>query len=506
MRRFIPGAQSISRRAGFGVVIAAIAARSFAGFYWEDVYFDADQAITGLMAKHIAEGRAFPVLQYGLPYALVLEAWLAAPLMAVSDTSISLLRLVPFVLNVASAMLLYGILTGGVVALTPGAALLATAPLALPGVGTANELAAAIGVNIETLFFTLVIWLLRRRPIALGVVAAIAIKNREFALYAVAALLFLDLLRDRSLALWRPRVAGAIAFAFTWSLIAIAHHYSSPFGPGTNLAMVGSIDDHVGVATNAMCIDVTEIPGDIRMLVTELLPFQYGVRSVRWPTAGHPGVAPPDASWLWLPLVGVLMFGIGRGLARARRLGPSALTWLGVYLVLVGLQAVIVYGVTRCGNASFLTLRYTLLSVFVATGAIVLALERESAAAVRALVIGVCTVWIGVCALGHATIAGGFLASPPAGRYRELATYLDEHDIRFIRTDYWTGYHVAFLTGERVRPLTEFDRVQDYMLAVRAHPDQAFEVRRAAITGCDNVVMVAGFFLCPPSGYTVSNR
>jgi hypothetical protein len=37
--------------------------------------------------------------------------------------------------------------------------------------------------------------------------------------------------------------------------------------------------------------------------------------------------------------------------------------------------------------------------------------------------------------------------------------YLDVHKIQSIRTDYWTGYHVAFLTGERVRPLTEFARV-----------------------------------------------
>ena len=34
------------------------------------VRFDADQAIVGLMAKHISEGRAFPVFFYGQSYLL----------------------------------------------------------------------------------------------------------------------------------------------------------------------------------------------------------------------------------------------------------------------------------------------------------------------------------------------------------------------------------------------------------------------------------------------------
>ncbi|MBA3270716.1 MAG: hypothetical protein H0T71_09390, partial [Acidobacteria bacterium] len=412
MRRVIPGAQFISRRVGLAVVIAVVLARSFTLLYWSDVYFDADQAVTGLMAKHIAEGRAFPVFQYGAQYVLVLEAWLAAPLMAISDASPALLKSVPVVLNVASATLLYAILTTGVVALSPVLALLATAPVALPAVSAANDLSSALGMNIEPLFFTLVIWLLRERPIALGVIAAIAIKNREFALYAVAALVFLDVLRDRSAALWRPRMAGLIAFALTWSLVAVVNQYSSPMGPGTNMAMFGDFGDNVAVATSALCIEPAKIPGDMWILATELLPLQYGVRSVGWRLAPHPGAQPPDASWLWLPLVAVLVFGVARGLMRAWRFGPSTLTWLGLYLVMVGLQAVIVYGTSRCGNASFYTMRYTLLSVLVAAGAIILALERESVFSVRAIVVGVCTFWIGVCVLGHLAVIRGFLASP----------------------------------------------------------------------------------------------
>ena len=469
MTRLLPPGRHLSRRLGFAIVVALVLARSAAGLYWSDVHFDADQAVTGLMAKHVAEGRAFPVYQYGAQYVLVLEAWLAAPLTAIDDSSPALIRAVPVAFNVAAAVLLYGILSRSA-GLSPAYALLATAPVAWPGVSTTHDLTAAIGMNIEPLFFALVFWLLRARPIALGVTAAIAVKNREFAVYALAALLLVDLLRDRSGQLWRPRVAAAVAFASIWALVGVLNQFSSPFGPGTNLAMMGAAGDNVAVAASAMCVAPAEIPGDLARLAADLLPFQYGVRSAGWARAGHPGSQPPDASWLWWPLVAVLVFGAGRGLARAWRLGPSPATWVGLYLVLTGVQAVLVYGVTRCGHASVFTLRYTLLSLLIASGAIALGVEREPSRGVRALIAAVCLVWFSVCALGHVAVIRGFLASPPSSSYRQLAAYLEREGIRYIRTDYWTGYHVAFLTGERVRPLTDFDRIQEYSLAVTSTP------------------------------------
>ena len=89
----------ISRPVGLALVVAAVLARSAMPLYWGDVHFNADHATTGLMAKHIAEGRAFPVMQYGAQYVLVLEAWLTAPLTLVADNSPSLLAVVPVVFN-----------------------------------------------------------------------------------------------------------------------------------------------------------------------------------------------------------------------------------------------------------------------------------------------------------------------------------------------------------------------------------------------------------------------
>ena len=61
------------------VLAALVLARSAVFVFAAGSQFDADQAVTGLMAKHLAELRAFPVFWYGQTYMLGVEAWLAPP-------------------------------------------------------------------------------------------------------------------------------------------------------------------------------------------------------------------------------------------------------------------------------------------------------------------------------------------------------------------------------------------------------------------------------------------
>src|SRR5918992_4738898 len=80
--------------------------RSIVFVFWEQSQFDADQAIVGLMAKHLAELRAFPLFYYGQTYMLGVEAWLAAPLFAVAGVSATALKLPLLAMNVVIAVLL----------------------------------------------------------------------------------------------------------------------------------------------------------------------------------------------------------------------------------------------------------------------------------------------------------------------------------------------------------------------------------------------------------------
>src|SRR6202521_4717934 len=56
---------------------------------------DGDEAVVGLMARHIAFLGERPVFYYGQPYLGSLEAFSAAPLFRLFDSSTLLLKLVP---------------------------------------------------------------------------------------------------------------------------------------------------------------------------------------------------------------------------------------------------------------------------------------------------------------------------------------------------------------------------------------------------------------------------
>ena len=57
-----------SRTFVYAAVAALVLARSLVFVLWEESYFDSNQAVIGLMAKHLIEGRAFPLFMYGQNY------------------------------------------------------------------------------------------------------------------------------------------------------------------------------------------------------------------------------------------------------------------------------------------------------------------------------------------------------------------------------------------------------------------------------------------------------
>jgi hypothetical protein len=61
------GAISVRREllSALGVAWALVFARSAVYLFYPQSFFDSDQAIIGLMAKHLIEGRAFPLFYYG---------------------------------------------------------------------------------------------------------------------------------------------------------------------------------------------------------------------------------------------------------------------------------------------------------------------------------------------------------------------------------------------------------------------------------------------------------
>src|SRR5262245_9052612 len=88
------------------IVALVILARSAIFVFWEQAHFDSDQAIVGLMAKHLSEGRAFPLFMYGSNYVLAIEAWMAAAVFLVAGVSVAALKIPLLAINIVVGLLL----------------------------------------------------------------------------------------------------------------------------------------------------------------------------------------------------------------------------------------------------------------------------------------------------------------------------------------------------------------------------------------------------------------
>ncbi|HEX4355336.1 MAG TPA: hypothetical protein VHZ95_20560, partial [Polyangiales bacterium] len=118
-------------------LIALVCIRSFVFVRFQQAHFDSDQAMFGLMAKDLAEGRALPVFMYGQHYLFAVSVWLSAPLYLVFGASVLTLKLPTLLMNVAVVIMLWSGLRreSGMNALGCALAIL---PFAMPGVVTSS--------------------------------------------------------------------------------------------------------------------------------------------------------------------------------------------------------------------------------------------------------------------------------------------------------------------------------------------------------------------------------
>lgn len=501
----------MSPRLTFRLVLVLLAGlvvfRAFPFVWWPSTHFDSDQAIVGLMAKHISEGRAFPLYFYGQHYMLAVEAYLAAPVMAVMGATVTALKLPLVAINIAAVVLLAraAVRDAG---LTPLAAAVAVLPLALPASPIAARVTEANGGNVEPWLYVALMWLLRRQPWALGVVIGISTLHREFAMYGVAALLILEAfevllaparVEQLSNAARRWTMAGLAAVAVV-SVASIAHPYASAMGPGTSgddARLLAIAADPVG---GRLCFDPSLWPERAHLLWTDHLPRivggtpaalrEYGVLTGVF--AGRTGVG------VWV--LAITLFGLASGVRLlwpvrpARRPQESAVSpRLGFYLVLVGLISTAVYGFATCSDIRVATMRYNLLGVFVPVGALVLAFQAWRAPLVRAGLSAAVVLWCTFNALDVAALTREYMRQPLVDDRRVVTEALEARGVTTAWAAFRDAYHISFMTKERVRV-----SANDY-IRIRAYADEAAATGAPTLTErtCENGVPVAGMRLCP---------
>ena len=489
------------------LAVALVLVRSIVFLTWEQAAFDSDQAVFGLMAKHLAEGRAFPMFIYGDRYLLAVEAWLAAPLFALFGPSVALLKMPVLLVNVATAALLVWILhrDGG---LRPRLALVAALFFVFAPPGMSGALLETGGGNPEPFLYVLLLWILRDRPLAFGLMFAFGFIHREFTVYGVTAIVATALLADRRVnhARLRAVAIAGVGYFLVAQLVRTAYVFSTPFGPGTAVATAFAGGESLAAVGGRFCFAPESIAPGLAGLFGHYLGIPFGAVNVR--LADHsvrstlttivPGVPP-----FW-PLLGSIfvaaLLRVGWLSARDRRPVWRGHGAVALFLLLVGLQAGIGYAIARCGSLEITTIRYALLMLYVGIGVVALYFIYETRPLLKRGMVGVMLIWTAVTFASHLQLMREYLYREPRAPHRDLATYLVNERIQYARSDYWTAYATTFFANERsVLASTNTVRIHQYQRDVDAHRDVAVTVQREPCPAGTGAEAVPGaYWICPP--------
>jgi hypothetical protein len=477
-----------------------IGLRSWFFLAWEESYFDSDQAIVGLMAKHLVEGRAFPLFFYGQEYMLAVEAWVVAPFVAVLGPSVLAVRTALVILNLGIALLLVRLLMmearlGGF------AALLAASPFVIAPVVTAAHLEEAQGGNIEPFLWVLVLWLLRRRALLFGICLCVAFLNREFSLYAAPALMLVQIMEQKRItrAIAQQWAIAAFAFLVTFNAIALLKPFADLWGPGTAGIRADGADT-MSALSQQLRLPLLEGPARIVAFVRDDVPLLLGVQAFVPSLVSINTDVRVGWSALRLPLLLVVIVVTAiliHDRARDQDLHRDAWAFP-AYLTLIGAIAAVAYPLAS--RPTFHTLRYGLLVLMLPIGAAAFALQPWRPRVAR-VAIATCLVVLSVAAVvDHFRVVAHAYRVAPAHPLRDLTGALEAQASRRIySSDYWRAYSVTFLSGERIKVATshrtrilEYERLAEQAAAAGT---PGILVSREPCPG----PQVAGWYLCAAS-------
>lgn len=500
----------VSRRAELGwclgVVALLVAARGVL-FMQPGVRFDADQAVVGLMAKHISEGRAFPIYFYGQSYLLAIEAYLAAPVMWLLGPTEVALKIPVVGMNVLAAGLVVWHAHRDL-GVRPLLALVAATPLVIPPIVPGTRLMEAMGGNAEPLLYTMLLWHFRARVWPFAITAAVAMAHRELTAYALLPLFLLDGLSGAlgARAAWTRWGLSAVLFLVLVASLRAAVPYSPMFGPGSRPHPGEFSFTSAEAVRMQVCLTPERWPSRFRLLTQEHLPLMFGglpgpLSEIGVSTGtgqGNPGLAP------WV--LGLTVAGLARSLLIALRRPASAAAVaatmapraippgaLPCYLLSVGVISIATYWLATCAQISVDSLRYDLLALLVPVGALLAGL-RAPGRAWRAGLVTATVLWIALSADDYRALSGEVRSGRWPDHRGEVMRVLLDRKLGVLWGEFRLAYVVSFRSGERIKiAATNFQRIDEY--ARLAAAAKAPFLRQTPCAGAEE--LVPGYNLCP---------
>lgn len=408
---------------------------------------DSDEAIVGLMARHMLKGD-WPVFFWGQPYGGPHEAFLAAGVFAVAGSSVLALKLVPATLSAVAAVLTWriGRRTVGEPAAAIGASLMWVWPMSfvwwsIKAVGFYQVgFVAGLGVVL------LALRLKERGSVAdvalLGLLAGTGWWATAQSAYLIApAVVWLVVSRPRVLRLAPVAVVTALVAAGPW----IVHNLQTGW---------------VGLHAPAIAAPDNGYVDHLRIFFTGGLPRALGLRLTdpRW-------LPPIGGQVVYVALLALFVYAAVRSRGNARLLVVIAVA----YPFLFALSP-FSWFVDHPRYLLFLSL---VPALFIGRGLAKLPAAATVAAFGTALAL---TVWALVVTNRENIVI------PPAPEIRSphevtaVVDYLRDQEIGAAWATYWLAYRITFESAEDVivTPYSGAVRNAEYAAYVREYPDPAY--------------------------------
>ncbi len=457
------------------VLLAALALRLYllAGPQTE---LEGDEAIVGLMARHILQGER-PVFYYMQPYMGSLEAYMAAGMFALLGSSTFALKLVPLIAALLFTALIFatGYRLGGL-----ASAVLSGLLVAIPPAFLALWSLKARGGYIEIMVFGQLMILLTMRIAKrgtvllweaglLGLLAGLALwTNPLIGVYMLPIAIYLLLaLRKKVVGVWLvPAAAGVFVGAYPLLEYNLTHRLA------TADAMLGG------------GWSLREAPHYLGEFFRVSLPILAGFaqasssQQLFWPRfasswAGHSQVA-----------VGLAIFSLavlaagGRALLdllRGRSQGNSGKSLLVLLLVVVPTVFVVSKFRDLVTEPRYLLPLYSGIPLIAAA----ILETRRVRAWLPPLLAAVILIGnlLSIATLDPALNLPDTAIGSRAANRAELIDFLLSRGLNRVYTDYWIAYPLAFESGERVVPSVisgGFNRYIPYAYEVSVAPNPAF--------------------------------
>jgi len=485
--------QSQPRRPARALLAAALVAvvlvlmRSFPTMWYEGYHFDSDQAVVGLMAKHLAEGRAFPLFFYGQHYMLGVQAWLAAPFFLLGGPTVFMLHVPVLIINATVAVMLV-VLLNRELDLGWAPAFLAALPFIVPPAVTSDHLLQMLGASVEPLLYVLLLWVLRQRAVLFGLVLMVGFLHREFTIFALPAL-GVAMALDGSLfsRATTQRALTALATAvIVWTIVDTLKTHIDVFGPSSGPPESGPLSLQMAALTSRMSLDAAGVAARARSLFVDCLSDLFGVRANALREHSINSTVVTGSAGIGLLLFVAAAFVSFRVVALAPR---AKADWRGapfcVYLALVALQSAAAYTTaSEVQPGAPGLIRYVLLMLLLPVALAAWYFRHETARVFRGAVAAVLVIWAAAGLVDTARVVREYATVRPPNKARTLADFLVARGVRYARADYWDAYITDFLARERVVVASTWKvRVREYQRVVDAHRAEAAEIVRQPCVG-----------------------